>query len=154
MNHNEFFFSNMFNLFFSVRSSVFGLIRSFIGCIIMFALFLILLKKVNEPVHNNIMLRINNYTQSVLELLPGNIRVLFPKLFAISIHNFKFVAQNTISTFQMLYKSLINSYTFLSTDPNVELFLNLVVNNFLSLYIKICEYVSMFFTNITQIQIT
>lgn len=100
------------------------------------------------------MLRLNKYAQSAMAHLPGSLRLNWHKFSTRLVNNIKYASQYTVTVWQMLYKSFLNGYAFLISDPNVDVWLNMVIHSFLTLYIRICELLNMFLSTIKLIQVS
>ncbi|CAH1390740.1 unnamed protein product [Nezara viridula] len=137
-----------------LRKVISGLVWSVIYCLVVFTLALLLLKLVNEPTHNRIMLRLNKYAQSAVAHLPGSFRLSWHKFSTRLLNNIKYASQYTVTVWQILYKSFLNGYAFLISDPSVDVWLNMIIDSFLTLYIRICELFNMFFSTIKLIPVS
>nr|BAN20280.1 conserved hypothetical protein [Riptortus pedestris] len=118
--------------------------------ILSFGFGLFILQFINEPLYKTIMLKFHKETRIITSLVPGHWRVNVHKL---SIKVVSYLKLVTFNIWTFLYKISINSYTFVTTDPKFEIYLTTFINTFLSLYVKICNSISLVFNLLSQVLI-
>lgn len=94
--------------------------------------FLFLLRFIHEPMYQNLMFELRKRTLPIISYVPGHWRVNLHEINLKILTSFKMFAFHAWS---LLYKTSMNTYTFVTTDPKFEIYVSSILNFF---FIFVC----------------